>query len=123
MGEWFILGPDPWVGCGRDRVLPVELRLHLAARGCFSLADIEDQENSSLWQQGWISAQRLDIHNDMQTVWEGYLRQLRVSNIRLTNREDQLDWDHHPSGCYTPKYGYIQLNVMVNNRDLVWWWK
>ena len=87
------------------------------------IADIEDQENSSLWHQGWISAQRLDIHDDLQAVWEGYIRQLRVSNVRLTNRADVLVWDSHPSGCYTPKHGYIQLNVMVHNRELVWWWK
>ena len=32
-------------------------------------------------------------------------------------------WDYHPSGCYTPKHGYIHLNVLVHDRDLVWWWK
>ena len=110
------LGIDPWVGCGRDRVLPEEMRLHLVTRGCLFITDIEDQENSSLWHQGWISAQRLDIHDDLQEAWEGFIRQLRVTNVRLTNRDDKLVWDYHPSGCYTPKHGYIQLNVLAHNR-------
>ena len=95
----------------------------METRGCLFIADIEDQENSSLWHQGWISAQNLDIHDDLQAMWEGYIRQLRVSNVRLTNRDDKLVWDYHPSGCYTPKHGYIQLNVLVHDRELVWWWK
>ena len=55
--------------------------------------------------------------------WEGFIRQLRASNVRLNNREDKLIWDYHPSGCYTPKHGYIQLNVLDHNREMVWWWK
>ena len=91
-GRMVRIGIDPWVGCGGDRVLPEELRLHLEARGCHYIADIEDQENSSLWHQGWISAQRLEIYADLQVIWGGYIRRLRVSNVRLTNRVDELVW-------------------------------
>ena len=68
------IGIDPWVGCGGERVLLDELRLHLVARGCLFIADIKDQENSLLWHQGWISAQRLEIHDDLQAAWGGYIR-------------------------------------------------
>ena len=88
----------------------------MAERGCLYIADIEDQENSTLWHQGWISAQRLEIPVDLQAVWRGYIRKLWASNVRLTNRDDVLVWDYHPSGIYTPKHGYIQLNVMGHNQ-------
>ena len=55
--------------------------------------------------------------------WEHFISRLRDTHIRLRNRGDELVWDHHPSGRYTPKLGYIQLNVEVHNRELVWWWK
>ena len=114
---------DPWVGYRGAHVLPEVLRNILAARGCHFLADVEDPGSSTLWHQGWISAQRLDIPDELQGDWEDFLRILRHSHIRLTNRVDELIWDHHPSGSYSPKHGYIQLNVEAHNRDLVWWWK
>ena len=46
-GRMVRIGIDPWVGCGGNRVLPEELRLHLEARGCLFIADIEDQGNYS----------------------------------------------------------------------------
>ena len=64
-GRMVRIGIDPWVGCGRAGVLLEALRLYLATRAFHFIADIEDKENSSLWHQGWISAQGLDIQNDM----------------------------------------------------------
>lgn len=105
-GRLIRIGLDPWVGCRGGHVLSVELRTFLAARGCHFLADIEDPGSSTLWHQGWISAQRLEISDELQGAWEDFLRILRLTNIRLTNRVDELIWDHHPSGILTKKWIY-----------------
>lgn len=111
------------MGCRGGHILPAALRNLLADRGYHYLADIELLGASTLWQQGWISAQSIAIPDDLIGAWEEYIRNLSYSHIRLTNRCDELIWEHHPSGRYTPKHGYIQLNVNIHNRDLVWWWK
>jgi hypothetical protein len=52
-----------------------------------------------------------------------YLTEIKRSQIRLNDREDELIWDSTPSGIYTPKEGYIQLNLEQLQREPVWWWK
>ena len=117
------IGIDPWVGCGGEHVLPEVLRQFLENRGFFYLADVADPEACTLWNQGWLSGQRLRLPIDLQMIWGRYLRQLSCTFIRLGHREDELIWDHHPSGHYSPKLGYIQLSVAAHTRELVWWWK
>jgi len=55
--------------------------------------------------------------------WGRYTRALRDLHVILSGRVDEMIWDHHPLGNYTLKNGYIQLNLEIQNRDLVWWWK
>jgi hypothetical protein len=47
---------------------------------------------------------------------------LKRSHIRLTNREDELVWKKDPLGYYTPKAGYIALNIPLHQNPK-WWWK
>jgi len=68
------IGIDPWVGCGGAHVLPEVLRVHLEIRGFCFIADIGDPGNSTLWHQGWVSAQRLELPVDLQMTWGGFLR-------------------------------------------------
>jgi len=42
---------------------------------------------------------------------DGYVQELKVVNIHLTNREDKLLWDGDSGGIYTPKARYVQLSV------------
>ena len=44
-------------------------------------------------------------------------------HICITNREDELIWKYSLHGSYTPKLGYIQLNIELHLRDPSWWWK
>jgi hypothetical protein len=50
-------------------------------------------------------------------------RALQSSHIRITDREDELVWQHAPHGHYTPKLGYIHLNLDLYQREPRWWWK
>jgi len=117
------LGLDPWVGSEGAHTLSDGLRRQLRAGGLIFLADVAAPEVSTLWHQGWLTGARIGLHGDYLMEWDHFVARLRGSHIRLSNREDELVWDHHPSGVYTPKAGYIQLNVDVFNRELVWWWK
>jgi hypothetical protein len=55
--------------------------------------------------------------------WDNYSRVLQSSHIIITDREDKLVWQHDPHGNYTPKLGYIHLNLDLYQRDPRWWWK
>jgi hypothetical protein len=37
--------------------------------------------------------------------------------------EDELVWKKSPHGVYTPKMGYIALNVDLLQREPSWWWR
>jgi hypothetical protein len=54
---------------------------------------------------------------------ERYITSLKRSQIRLRDYEDELIWDLTTSGIYTPKDGYIKLNLDLVQREPVWWWK
>jgi hypothetical protein len=41
----------------------------------------------------------------------------------LTEREDELLWDGDLGGVYTPKVGYVQLNIDLLQQDEKWWWR
>jgi hypothetical protein len=49
-----------------------------------------------------------------------YIDALKRSHIKLTNREDELVWKKNPTGLYTPKAGYISLNLSLH--QLPKWW-
>jgi len=111
------------VGSGGAHILTEGMRNTPEGRGISYLADVEDPNTTTLWHQGWISGQFLGLSDEEQVEWGHYLRALRDTFTIFSNWEDELIWDHHPSGRYTPKHGYIQLNLEVHNRELVWWWK
>jgi hypothetical protein len=43
--------------------------------------------------------------------WSNYICALKSFHIRIVDREDELVWKYAPHGIYTPKLGYIQLNI------------
>jgi hypothetical protein len=49
--------------------------------------------------------------------WNNYIKTLRTSHIRITEREDEIVWKKQPHMVYTPKMGYISLNIEVMQRD------
>jgi hypothetical protein len=46
-----------------------------------------------------------------------------MAHIPLLDQVDELVWALDSLGIYTPKLGYIQLNIDLHLRDLNWWWK
>jgi hypothetical protein len=59
----------------------------------------------------------------MQAPWSNYIIALKLVHIRIVDRKDELVWKYAPHGVYTPKLGYIQLNIDMYLRDPSWWWK
>jgi hypothetical protein len=51
-----------------------------------------------------------------------YIDALKRSHIRFTNIEDELVWKKNSTGLYTPKVGYIALNLPLHQLPK-WWWK
>jgi len=106
-GRKLRVGLDPWVGSGRDHILPLAIRTILEDQGFFFLSSIADPGTSTIWHQGWINGRELGLSMVQQVSWDTYISALRLAQIRLVDREDELVWMHHPSGKYTPKLGYI----------------
>jgi hypothetical protein len=46
-----------------------------------------------------------------------------MSHIHIVDKEDELVWKAASHGIYTPKLGYIQLNIEQHLREPSWWWK
>ena len=61
----------------------------------------------------WVLGRRLGLVGQELEEWGRYKRALRDSHVKLSGRVDEMIWDHHPSGKYTPKNGYIQLNLEI----------
>jgi hypothetical protein len=43
--------------------------------------------------------------------------------IGIIDGDDELVWQKAPHGIYTPKLGYIALNVQIMHRDHNLWWR
>jgi hypothetical protein len=101
--------------------LSPELIQALHSQGIYHLNQIVDQGHTSIWSQEWLGPiSRLEGENDQ---WSNYIQALKSSHIRIVDREDELIWKHAPLGIYTPKLGYIQLNIAQHLREPLWWWK
>jgi len=59
----------------------------------------------------------------MESHWNGYVSALKATHVRIVDKEDELVWKHVQHDRYTLKMGYIQLNILVHQRDPLWWWK
>jgi hypothetical protein len=63
------------------------------------------------------------LEGNQALLWNNYTRALRLGHIRIIDRDDELVWQKAPHGIYTPKLGYIALNVQIMHRDQNWWWR
>ena len=52
--------------------------------------------------------------------WNGYLSNLKISHIRLSNEADVLIWNQSKYGMYSPKIGYLQLILDNNDVEISW---
>jgi hypothetical protein len=56
-------------------------------------------------------------------LMRSYIATLRRGHISLIDREDELVWQKYPLGFYTPKEGYIALNINSLQQNPKWWRK
>jgi len=60
-GHKFLVGRDPWPGCGRDHILSVSLHNELEQRGITFLYQTEDRTSTTIWNQGWMDGVGLGL--------------------------------------------------------------
>jgi hypothetical protein len=122
-GNHLRIGADPWPSCGNSHILPEELIDQLHRQGIFFLSHLVDPHSTNIWNQGWRSVISLGLNGVYADLLRNYILALRRGHIRLTDREDELVWQKDPLGSYTPKSGYIALNIDPIQQNPRWWWK
>jgi hypothetical protein len=78
---------------------------------------------TKICHQAWKSVDMLGLDAQAAPFWDKNSRALQSSHIRITDKEDELIWQQAPHGHYTPKLGYIHLNLDLYQREPIWWWK
>lgn len=76
-----------------------------------------------IWSEGWKSVVDLGLEDKYMEVSNSYLDSLKEGRIGLSDKEDELVWTCSPFDAYTPKLGYIHMNMDRANEELKWWWK
>jgi ribonuclease HI len=122
-GNHLHIGVDPWPGCGNSHILLEDLIDQLHRQGIFYLSQLVDPLTTNLWNQGWKNATLLGLNGIHADLMRNYIVALRRGHIRLTDRDDELVWKKDPIGFYTPKAGYIALNIDPLQQNPKWWWK
>eukprot|EP00253_Pinus_taeda_P020147 PITA_20147 len=122
-GECVRIGKDPWVGCNEHFALSPELLEQLDSKGIKMLHQIENPGLSSIWAQGWKSAELLDLDVHWRDEWNVFIQELNRSNVRLKDAPDSLVWAHAETGRYSPKAGYDFLMSRKGWAAPVWWAK
>jgi len=67
------IGIDPWIRCGNSHLLPLDLIENLNKRDIYNTAHIGDPQNSTVYQQAWLSGTTLDIPTQWHMEWRTYL--------------------------------------------------
>lgn len=86
-----------------------DLLEHLNNKGLFSLSQIVDNANSSIWRKEWFSWEALALDERYHDEWGAFHAGLLNSHIHISNEPDKLRWVHSQIGFYSPKKGYDWL--------------
>ena len=116
------IGTDSWSGSGVYHKLPDFIIQHLAHRNVIFLAQIVDWAHTSWRQQAWLQAGDLEIPQEGTRIWGKFIWALKASNIRITDKPDNLIWAVSKDGHYTPKLGYLELIKHREPPIKDWWW-
>lgn len=117
------IGKDPWVGCNDNFALPPDLIQHLDRRGLRFLSQVEKPGHSSIWGQAWKNGEELELDPRWWNDWNTFTQELFRSNVRLSDRQDELIWAHAESESYAPKNGYSFLMSRKGWGEPEWWSK
>lgn len=89
-GTQIRLGRDPWIGCYEGFTLSQGLVEALKDKGLYTLNQVADPRASSIWNQGWLQGQDLDLVDDRLEEWDRYTRDHLNSSVRLSDSPDEL---------------------------------
>jgi hypothetical protein len=72
------LGVDPWMGSEGKHLLSNHLIHSLRLKGLVSLNSLANHPSTTLWAQGWKSANDLDLNVEESVELESYLTSLKT---------------------------------------------
>eukprot|EP00253_Pinus_taeda_P004658 PITA_04658 len=122
-GRQIRIGKDPWVGCNEAFSLSLGLLRHLDSKGISSLNQVERAGQSTIWGQAWKDDEALGLNARWKNEWEGFIKELQRSNVRIKDEPDCLMWAQSKSGEYSPKDGYSFLMGKKGWGRPEWWAK
>eukprot|EP00253_Pinus_taeda_P008879 PITA_08879 len=122
-GRQIRIGRDPWVGCNEAFALSPGLLRHLDTKGISTLNQVERIRQSTIWGQAWKDDEALGLNARWKNEWEGFIKELQRSNVRIKDEPDCLMWAQSKSGEYSPKDGYSFLMGKKGWGCLEWWVK
>eukprot|EP00253_Pinus_taeda_P003035 PITA_03035 len=122
-GRQIRIGRDPWVGCNEAFSLSPGLLRHLDTKGITTLNQGERVGQSTIWGQAWKDDEELGLNVRWKNEWEGFIKELHRSNVRIKDEPDFLLWAQSKSGEYSPKDGYSFLMGKKGWGIPEWWAK
>eukprot|EP00253_Pinus_taeda_P029408 PITA_29408 len=122
-GKQIRIGRDPWVGCNEAFALSPGLLRHLDTKGILTLNQVERVGQSTIWGQAWKDDEALGLNARWKNEWEGFIKELQRTNVRIKDEPDCLMWAQSKSGEYSPKDGYSFLMGKKGWGCPEWWAK
>eukprot|EP00253_Pinus_taeda_P022843 PITA_22843 len=122
-GKQIRIGRDPWVGCNDAFALSPGLLRHLDTKGILTLNQVERVGQSTIWGQAWKNEEDLGINARWKNEWEGFIKEIQRTNVRIKDEPDCLMWAQSKSGECSPKDGYTFLMGKKGWGHLDWWAK
>ena len=87
------------------------------------LAQVIDVNATNLQRHRWRNGKILNLPANLIDHWNHCMEAWVASHIHISDHVNELIWDKVDSGGYTPKAGYIYLNVDLHQREPCQWWK
>eukprot|EP00253_Pinus_taeda_P020420 PITA_20420 len=117
------IGMDPWIGSGGRHLLSQDLIAHLHSHEMRVFSHIVDQQNTGIFAQACKSACLLGLPPRWHLEWHECISVLSKSHIRIKEGPDELEWCLAENGIYSPKFGYISLNIHKGPDKIINWWR
>jgi hypothetical protein len=110
IGTQVRVGVDAIMGCDKRVFLSEALIHHLHLIGKATLNIVNKPRATTLWVQGWLSVEEINVVGDMVVEWKNYIFTLHRAHVRLTQAKDELIWGGNVmGGVYMTKLGYEAL--------------
>eukprot|EP00253_Pinus_taeda_P006377 PITA_06377 len=117
------LGLDPWIGSGGSHILSQDLIRYLHSWEIKVFSQIVDQQNTGIFAQACKSAHQINLPPRWHQEWQEFITALAESHLKIKEGPDELVWNQAENVIYTPKAGYISLNIQKKRDTISFWWK